>query len=201
TSLDHVEGWGNEGGWTATAAAQGQALSFRLPAPPPSKRYAQGQAADSRMIANSPITTETGGEGNVTWELDQFPGVKMASVSAVAPMQSAETIQLSNWPYCDHADGGRACAWFTVDWKFSGQALGQVRITSSGTQQGPYPLRVEARIQDGKSRDVTTVSLAVPSTCHFSTAAGPEVVAVTDLVLYSDGSIDQKSNWVSQAAA
>jgi hypothetical protein len=153
------------------------------------------------MIANSPVNTVTGNEGNITWELDQFAGVKMASASTVAPMQSAETIQLSNWPYCDHAGGGRACAWFTVDWKFSGQTLGQVRITPSGVQQGPYPLRVEARIEDGKNRDATTVSLAVHFTYHFSTAEGPEVVAVTDLTLYSDGSIDQKSNWVSSRAA
>jgi hypothetical protein len=35
---------------------------------------------------------------------------------------------------------------------------------------------------------------------HFSTD-GPEVAAQTELTLYGDGSIDQKSTWVSQAAA
>jgi N-acetyl-anhydromuramyl-L-alanine amidase AmpD len=181
---------------------QTQSLSVRLPAAP--KRLVKGRAlevATPRLIANSPITTTTGGEGNITWELDQFPGVKMAPQSAVGPLQSAETIHLSNWPYCDHANGNRASAWFAVDWKFSGQALGQVRIIPSGTQQGPYPLRVEARIEDGKNRDASTVSLVVRFTYHFSTADGPEVVALTDLILYSDGSIDQRSNWTSQVAA
>jgi V8-like Glu-specific endopeptidase len=202
-TFDRLEGWGNEGGWTVTAAAQGQALSVLLPAPPPKRKYAQGQAVDlsPRLIANSPVNTTTGGEGNITWDLDQFPGVKMAAQSAVGPMQSAETIQLSNWPYCDHTNGGRAAAWFTVDWKFSGQALGQVRISPSGSQQGPQPLRVEARIEDAKNRDASTVALVVHFTYHFSTAGGPEVVALTDLVLYSDGSIDQRSNWTSQVAA
>lgn len=201
--LDHVEGWGNEGGWNATMIAQGEALSVRLPAPPPKRRYVQGQAVDSqpRTIANSPVNTVTGAESNITWELDQFPGVKMAAQTAIAPMQSAETIQLSNWPYCDHANGSRAAAWFSVDWKFSGQALGQVRISPSGTQQGSQPLRVEARIEDGRNRDASTASLVVHFTYHFSTAEGPEVVALTDLVLYSDGSIDQRSNWTSRAAA
>jgi N-acetyl-anhydromuramyl-L-alanine amidase AmpD len=202
-TFDRLEGWGNEGGWTVAAADQSQALSVRLPAPPPKRSYVRGQAVDSqpRMIANSAVNTVTGAEGNITWELDQFPGMKMGAQSAVAPLQSAETIQLSNWPYCDHAGGGRSAAWFTVDWKFSGQALGQVRISSTGTQQGPQPLRVEARIEDGKNRDASTVSLAVRFTYHFSTTEGPEVVALTDLVLYSDGSIDQRSNWTSQAAA
>jgi hypothetical protein len=163
----------------------------------------QGQAVDisPRLIANSPVSTVTGGEGNVTWELDQFPGVKTVSQSAVVPLQSAETIELSNWPYCDHANGTRASAWFTVDWKFSGQALGQVRITPSGSQQAAQPLRVEARIADGTNRDATTTSLVVRFTYHFSTADGPEVVALTELKLYSDGSIDQNSNWTSRVAA
>jgi N-acetyl-anhydromuramyl-L-alanine amidase AmpD len=180
---------------------QSQSLSVRLPAPPRRLPKARAMDADQRLIANSPVNTTAGGEGNITWELDQFPGMKMASQAAVAPMQSAETIHLSNWPYCDHANGSRASAWFAVDWKFSGQALGQVRITPSGTQQGPYPLRVEARIEDGKGRDGSTVSLVVRFTYHFSTADGPEVVALTDLILYGDGSIDQRSNWTSQVAA
>ena len=188
----------------SVGSARGQSLSLRLPAPPKRKRMAQARGLDeanSRMIANSPLNTLSGGEGNVTWELDQFPGAKMASVSAGSPMQSAEKIQLSNWPYYDHRNGRRAGAWFTIDWKFSGQALGQVRITPSGTQQGPYPLRVEARIEDGKDRDANTVSLLVRFTYRFSTAEGSEVVATTDLILYSDGSIDQRSNWMAQAAA
>jgi hypothetical protein len=154
-----------------------------------------------RLIANSPIKTAMGGEGNITWELDQFPGTKTAPQSAVGSMQSAETIHLSNWPYCDHANGARTGAWFTVEWKWSGQAVGQVRITPTGTQQGPYPLRVEARIEDGRSRDDSIVSLVVRFIYHFSTADGPEAVAQTDVILFSDGSIDQRSNWMSQAAA
>jgi V8-like Glu-specific endopeptidase/N-acetyl-anhydromuramyl-L-alanine amidase AmpD len=186
---------------------QGQSLSVQLPAPPPKlppRKLAHGHALDAgpvRMVGNSPVNTVTGGEGNVTWELDQFPGVKTVSQSAVAPLQSAETIELSNWPYCDHANGTRASAWFTVDWKFSGQALGQVRITPSGSQQAAQPLRVEARIEDGTNRDATTTSLVVRFTYHFSTADGPEVVALTELKLYSDGSIDQNSNWTSRVAA
>jgi N-acetyl-anhydromuramyl-L-alanine amidase AmpD len=181
---------------------QAQSLAVRLPIAP--KRVVRGRALESasqRLIGNSPITTASGSDGNVTWDLDQFPGLKTAPQSAVAPMQSAESIHLSNWPYCDHASGTRASAWFAVDWKFSGQTLGQVRITPSGTQQGAYPLRVEARIEEGKNRDASTVSLVVHFTYHFSTADGPEVVAQTDLILYSDGSIDQRSNWMSQAAA
>ncbi len=153
------------------------------------------------MVGNSPVNSVTGGEGNITWQLDQFPGVKMAAQSAVAPMQSAETIELTNWPYCDHANGTRASAWFTVDWKFSGQSLGQVRISPAGSHQGSEPLRVEARIEDGTSRDATTTSLVVRFAYHFSTADGADVVALTELKLYSDGSIDQNSNWTSRVAA
>jgi uncharacterized protein YycO len=192
-------------GSSSSAPAQEESLAFqtpsvRLPAPPRKVSKAKSLAAPS-SIGNSPVNTVTGGEGNITWELDQFPGMKMAAQSAVGPMQSAETIRLSNWPYCDHANGSRAAAWFSVDWKFSGQALGQIRITPSGTQQGAQPLRVEARIEDGRNRDASTVSIAVRFTYHFSTSDGPEVVAVTELILYSDGTIDQKSNWAAQAAA
>jgi V8-like Glu-specific endopeptidase len=203
SGLDTLEGWGNEGGWTSTAQVQGQSLSMLPPAPPPRRRYATGQAVDlaPRLIANSPVNTAIGGEGNIAWELDQFPGIKMAAQSAAAPLQSAETINLSNWPYCDHTDGSRASAWFAVDWKFSGQALGQVRITPAGAHPGPSPLRVEAHIEDGKSRDPNTVALVVRFTYRFSTVDGPEVVAQTDLTLCSDGSIDQRSNWMSQVAA
>jgi V8-like Glu-specific endopeptidase len=199
--LDHLEGWGNEGGWAA-ASVQGQALSSLPPAPPPQRKYARGQSAEPspRLVGNSPVETEAGGEGNVTWELDQFPGMKTATPSAVGPMQSAETIHLSNWPYCDHANGSRASAWFAVDWKFSGQGLGQIRITPAGAQPGAHPLRVEARIEDGQSRDPGTASLLVRFTYRFSTADGPEVVAQTELTLYGDGSVDQRSNWMSQVA-
>jgi N-acetyl-anhydromuramyl-L-alanine amidase AmpD len=181
---------------------QSQSLSVRIPAPP--RKLPSGRAlaaSPARTVGNSPVNTVTGGEGNVTWELDQFPGVKISSSSAAAALQSAETIQLSNWPYCDHANGTRASAWFTVDWKFSGQALGQVRITPAGSQQGAQPLRIEARIEDGTNRDAATTSLVVRFTYHFSTADGPDVVALTELKLYSDGSIDQNSNWTSRAAA
>lgn len=182
---------------------QSQALSVRLPAPP--KKRARSQALDAtsaRTVAGSPLTSITGADGNVSWELDQFPGIKMAAKSAVAPLQSAETIQLTNWPYCDHTDGTRSCAGFGVDWKFSGQALGDIRITPVGAQQGTQPLRVEARIEDGKDdKQAGVVSLAVRFTYHFSTTDGPEVVAKTELMLYSDGSIDQKSNWLARAAA
>ena len=181
-----------------------QSFSMALPvAPGRTKKRPRGVTladASVRMVGNSPINTVSGGEGNITWELDQFPGVKMAPQTAVAPLQSAETIELSNWPYCDHGNGSRAAAWFKVDWKFSGQSLGQVRITPSGTQQGSKPLRVEARIEDGTSRDASTPALAVRFTYHFTTE-GPDVVAVTELRLYSDGSIDQNSNWMSQVAA
>ena len=203
-TFDRLEGWGNEGGWTVAAAAQGQSLSVTLPAAPPSRRYAQGRALDAsapRMIGNSPVNTVTGGNGNVTWELDQFPGFTTTASAVLAAVQSAETIQLANWPYCDHANGTRSCAWFSVDWKFSGQGLGQVRISPTGSQEGAQPLRVEARIEEGKNRDASTSSLVVRFTYHFSTSDGPEVVATTELTLYSDGSLDQKSNWMAARAA
>ena len=182
---------------------QSQSLTVGLPVPPPKKvRGVYGQAADPvRLVGNSPINTVTGGDGNISWELDQFPGIKSVAQATAAALQSAETIQLSDWPYCDHANGTRASAWFTVDWKFSGQALGQVRITPAGNQQAAQPLRVEARIEDGTNRDATTTSLVVRFTYHFSTADGADVVALTELKLYSDGSIDQNSNWTSRVAA
>lgn len=182
---------------------QTQALSVRLPAPPKKRARAQGlDATSARTVAGSPVNTVTGTDGNVSWELDQFPGIKMTTQSAVAPLQSAETIQLTNWPYCDHAEGTRSCAWFKVDWKFSGQALGDIHITPAGAQQGIQPLRVEARIEDGKDeKQAGAISLAVRFTYHFATSDGPEVMAKTELMLYSDGSIDQKSNWIARAAA
>ena len=182
---------------------QSQSLSVGLPAPPRKRTSARAlDAASARTLAGSPITTVTGADGNVGWDLDQFPGTKMATPSAGAPLQSAETIQLTNWPYCDHADGTRSGAWFRVDWKFSGQALGEIRITPAGAQQGTQPLRVEARIDDGKDDKQTgVVSVSVRFTYRFSTSDGPGVVAKTELILYSDGSMDQKSNWIAQAAA
>jgi len=125
----------------------------------------------------------------------------MAPTSAAAPLQSAETIRLTNWPYCDYGNGARTSAWFTVDWKFSGQSLGNVRITPAGTQQGPYPLRVEARIEDGKDKDGSVVSLLLRFTYRFSTSDASGVVAITELTLFSDGTIEQKSNWAARAAA
>jgi N-acetyl-anhydromuramyl-L-alanine amidase AmpD len=193
--LGHLEGWGDEGGWTITAAAEAQASAMRLPDPPARTRYASGQALDGTL------PRITGGEGNITWELEQYPGVKMASSSAAAPLQSAETIRLSNWPYCEFPNGARAAAWFKVDWKYSGQSLGQVSIAPAGTQQGPYPLRVEATIEDGRDTDPTLPSLRVTFTYRFSTPEGTAVVATTTLTLYGDGSMDQKSNWIARAAA
>jgi hypothetical protein len=200
-TFDRLEGWGREGGWTVSVAAQGQALTVRLPAAPP-RIYTQGQAADRfpKVIANTAVDTVTGGSGNVTWELDQFPGIKMASMTPAEPLQSAETIQLTNWPYCDHGNGTRTSAWFAIDWKFGGGALGQVRIAPAGSQQGAKPLHVEARIEDGKNRDLLTASLVIRFAYHFTTD-GPEVVAQTQITLYGDGSIDQMSNWASQVAA
>jgi N-acetyl-anhydromuramyl-L-alanine amidase AmpD/V8-like Glu-specific endopeptidase len=182
-------------------ATAGQSLGVVLPPPPKRAKSRAMDVTSSRLIANSPVTTVAGAEGNVTWELDQFPGVKTTTQAAAVPLLSAETIHLANWPYCEYPDGSRSSAWFTVDWKFSGQALGQIRITPSGTQQGSQPLRVEARIEDSKDRGGNTASLKARFTYRFSMPDGSGAVALTDLTLYSDGSLDQTSNWTARAAA
>src|SRR5205823_6081658 len=103
--LGHLEGWGNEGGWTIAAAALAQAAAMRLPDPPAPVKYACGQAFDDVL------PKITGADGNITWELEQYPGLKLTSSSAAAALQSAETIRLSNWPYCEFPNGTRAAAW------------------------------------------------------------------------------------------
>lgn len=167
----------------------GSSRPRRLPPPPKARSFSVPIASARRQV--------TGNNGGVTWELDQYDGMKSiagAAVNGTHLPTAGTTINLSDWPYID-CQMGRTYAAVVVNWKYQGGMVGdvQVAVPKSIAQDG-YALKVTADISDGP--DTTTVAaLRIAVRHEFSSPGEPTQVAVTDMTLYGDGRYERQNRW------
>jgi hypothetical protein len=179
-------------------AVDGEVL---LPAPPPPRARAMSGAEAAMAIGGFLLETVRDSAGDVTWELDQFRERKHPNDQAPATpptYQDAPTIRLDSWP----VTGGLVddiSAWFAIDWQYSGQSLGNVRITNIGTNDAVgWSLHVRGQIMDDNILYPPNNCAALRVRLHyrFSRGIGSDWIAITDVHLYGDGTHEIASQWV-----
>jgi len=179
---------------------------IRMPAPPPPRaRAMDGGASAAIAIGGFILSSIRDSAGDVTWELDQFAHIKhpndVAPATAV-PFRDAATIRLNTWP----VSGGLVddiSAWFSIDWQFNGRSLGNIRISNIGTNDAVgWGLSVRAQIMDDNILYNPNQCAALRIRLHyrFSRSIGSDVLAVTDIHLYGNGSWEQTGRWIQSSA-
>lgn len=176
------------------------------PTPPPPKTKSQAMTAPVAVvstIANAVMERIVNHEGNITWSLEQLRGLKHPNdlpPSPPAAFQDAPPIRLNTWPYTDAVNTDRLSAWFSVDWQYNGKSLGNVQISNIGTN-GAWlrGLQVDAKIMDDNivypRENPTYAALRIRFHYRFTRLVGSDLVAITDLHLYGDGTYESSSRW------
>jgi len=207
-----------------SGSASGRVANYGFPSPP--LGYAQGQAARTAAARPthfpppprarsfdapeiSPVQAATrrvrGGTAGVSWELDQYDGMKapagMAVTGAHVPT-AGSTINLSDWPYID-GPTQRTYAAVIIDWTHQGGMVGDVRIEIPVSMAyDEYTLKVTADITDGPDT-ATIAALRITVRHEFNRPGAPNQAAVTEVTLYGDGRYERQNRWElpAQAAA
>jgi Papain-like cysteine protease AvrRpt2/Trypsin-like peptidase domain/Protein of unknown function (DUF3238) len=143
--------------------------------------------------------------GDISWELDQFKGLKHPNDKAPANPASftdAATIRLDDWPKLTGWYVDDIFAWFTVDWQHNGLSLGNVRIGNIATNDAKLmKLKVRAQIMDDNIlyEPGGLAALRVRFHYRFSRTPGDDVIGVTELQLFADGTYLRKSDWLQKS--
>jgi len=190
------------------AAAHGNEPTKLMP-PPKARARAMGEtspgASAAIRIGGVLLSRIVNNQGDVSWDLDQLNGIKHPNDQAPAnpaPFRDAPTIRLTGWPTAGGLIDDIA-ADFSVDWQFNGRSLGNVRIGNIGVNDAiGWGLSVRAQIMDDNIlySPNNCAALRVRLYYRFTRSIGSDVIAVTDLHLFGDGTYEQSSRW-EQASA
>ncbi len=199
--------WEQSGQWLQSSAlALAAPEQVQMPAPPPPRaRAMDGGVSAAIAIGGFIVESVRDSVGDVTWELDQFAHIKYPNdtpVVAAGGFRDANTIRLNRWP----VSGGLIddiSAWFSIDWQFDGRSLGNVRISNIGTNDAiGWGLHVRAQIMDDNILYQPNQCAALRLRFHyrFSRSIGSDVIGVTDVHLYGDGTHEESSQWLQSSA-
>jgi hypothetical protein len=188
---------------SSTFALSDAAEAIQMPAPPP----VRARAMDSVGVAIGGFVAESVRDnvGDVTWELDQFAHIKYpndTAPSTAVAFRDANTIRLNRWP----VSGGvidDISAWFSIDWQFDGRSLGNIRISNIGTNDAVgWSLHVRAQVMDDNVlyNPGQCAALRIRFHYRFSRSIGSDVIGVTDVHLYGNGTHDESSQWLQSSA-
>ena len=197
-------------GWTTVATlatSQGMGNDELQLVPPPAARARAMDGGVSAAIAIGGFIVESirDSAGDVTWELDQFAHIKHPNdvqPSPSAAYRDATTIRLDSWPVA----GGLIddiSAWFSIDWQYNGKSLGNIRIGNIGTNDAiGWGLHVRAQIMDDNIlyQPGSCAALRLRFHYRFSRSIGSDVIAVTEVHLFGDGTYEQSSSWLQASA-
>jgi hypothetical protein len=186
----------------ATLASTGRKVP-RAPAPATRGRAAPPRERVLAAGANpSSRRREAGSWKTVTWEFDQYDGLRYPAGRADdGTTPTAErAVSIDDWPYVPSADG-RTQLPVTVAWRYANGAVGDVRVKASSPSASPeWSLRATADIAEGPDA-ANASALRVTVRYNFGRAGVVENVAVTELVLYGDGTYQRQDRWEQAAAA
>ncbi len=163
-------------------------------------------AMDSAAVAIGGFVAESVRDnvGDVTWELDQFAHIKYPNDTPPTPalaFRDANTIRLNRWP----VSGGVVddiSAWFSIDWQFNGRSLGNIRIGNIGTNDAVgWSLHVRAQVMDDNVlyEPGQCAALRVRFHYRFSRSIGADVIGVTDVHLFGNGTHEESSQWLQSS--
>jgi N-acetyl-anhydromuramyl-L-alanine amidase AmpD/V8-like Glu-specific endopeptidase len=176
-----------------------------LPPPPPPRARALDVLGTITAIGGILPEILSDSSGDISWELDQFKGLKHPNDKAPAnpaPFTDAATIRLDDWPKLTGWYVDDIYAWFTVDWQHNGLSLGNVRIGNIGTNDAKLmKLKVRAQIMDDNIlyEPGGLAALRVRFHYRFSRTPGDDIIAVTELQLFADGTYLRKSDWLQKS--
>lgn len=146
---------------------------------------------------------ETGSRNGTAWELDQLDGFKRPAGSnggRAIGTGAERSVNLDDWPYVP-AGEGEARLPLMVSWRYANGAVGDVRVNAGEARSMPgWTHRVTADITEGpETPQVAAVRIIV---CHkFGSSGRPEIVAVTELTLFGDGTYQRQDRWEQTQAA
>ena len=176
-----------------------------FPPPPPRARALDAIATVSAIGGLLPqILADS--SGDISWELDQFRGLKHPNDQAPAKpaaFTDAPTIRLDDWPKLALYGIDDIFAWFTVDWQYNGMSVGNVRIGNIATNDARgMMLKVRAQIMDDNILYEPGGIAALRARFHyrFSRLVGADIIAVTELQIFADGTHLRESNWLQKSA-
>lgn len=176
-----------------------------LAPPPPPRARAMDVLGTVTSIGGILPQILSDSSGDISWELDQFKGIKHPNDKAPtnpAPYTDAETIRLDDWPKLTGWYVDDIYAWFTVDWQHNGLSLGNVRIGNIGTNDAKLmKLKVRAQIMDDNIlyEPGGLAALRVRFHYRFGRTPGDDVIGVTELQLFADGTYLRKSDWLQKS--
>jgi N-acetyl-anhydromuramyl-L-alanine amidase AmpD len=175
-----------------------------FPPPPPRARALDAISAVSAIGGLLPqILSDR--SGDISWDLDQFHGLKHPSdkvPASPALFTDAPTIRLDDWPKLALYGVDDICAWFTVDWQHNGKSLGNVRIGNVGSNAAlGMKLKVRAQIMDDNILYEPGGIAALRIRFHylFSRKVGSDIIALTELQLFADGTHLRESKWLQKS--
>jgi N-acetyl-anhydromuramyl-L-alanine amidase AmpD len=174
------------------------------PAPPPQAR-AMDVASLVATIGGIAPQILSDNSGDVSWELDQLRGIKHPGDKAPdkpAAFLDAPTIKLDDWPKLALYGIDDIYAWFTVGWQYNGKSLGNVRIGNIGTNDAKgMKLKVRAQIMDDNVLYAPGGIAALRIRLHyrFSRLVGDDILALTELQLFADGTHQRDSKWLQKS--
>jgi N-acetyl-anhydromuramyl-L-alanine amidase AmpD len=175
-----------------------------FPAPPPRARALDviGTVAAIGGLVPQVLSDSS---GDVSWDLDQLRGLKHPDDKAPAkpaPFTDAPTLRLDDWPKVALYGVDEIYAWFTVDWQHNGKSLGNVRIGNIATNDAVgMKLKVRAQIMDDNIlyEPGGIAALRVRFHYRFSRLIGADIIAVTDLQMFADGTHLRESKWLQKS--
>lgn len=189
-------------GYAMSAQSPANGVEDLLPAPAPRARAMTGGAVEAAIaIGGIAIESIRDNVGDITWDLDQFRGIKHPNDSAPAnpgAFQDGATIKLDDWPSTGPIIDS-INAWFSIDWQYNGKSLGNVRINNIGTNDAiGASLSVRAQIMDDNRLYAPNNCAALRVTLHyrFSRPLGSDHIAIREIHLYGDGTWESDGRWI-----
>jgi hypothetical protein len=185
---------------TSAVNEQGQ---LQMPPPPPPRARAMGGGAEVAVaIGGILIEQISSSAGDVSWDLDQFRGLKHPNDTAPASppaFRDAAAINLDDWPVTGGFVVDEISAWFAIEWQYNGRSLGNVRISNIGTNDAAgWSLHVRAQIMDDNILYPPSDCAALRVRLHyrFSASVGSDRIAVRDIHLFGDGTHEISGRWI-----
>jgi hypothetical protein len=102
-------------------------------------------------------------------------------------------VALTDWPFVPAGDT-RTQLPLSVSWRYGTGAVGDVRIVAAKPTVAPgWALRVHGEILPQATAQPASIRVAIRHV--FSAAGGPDVVGVSELTLFGDGTYQRLDRW------
>lgn len=162
------------------------------------RRYARAATTPEVLEPALPVRRlDSGAAGDVRWDLEQHDGLRRPAAAGTGPIvtpAAERTIRLDDWPLVRLPDGDVRLP-VTVSWRYNAGAVGDVAIYAGdpGVVAG-WTLAVTASVVDGADT-ASSASLGVNVRYVFGHTGAPDIVALSQLTLFGDGTYQRHDRW------